>query len=196
MTNKKITTQVLTPALWSDVEALFGKNGACGGCWCMFWRIEKGEKWDDIKGPKAKARLKKGIANGTVKGVLAYADGDPVGWCSYGERVSFPKLDRAPSLKCGDAAEVASVPCFYVKAGWREKGVGRALLAASLKALKKEGAKTIEGYPVKLPESGRLVPAFAHTGTESMFAAAGFKPEGPRGGKQRMRLVVGAGKNF
>ena len=31
----------LTEALWNDLELLFGKNGAYGGCWCMFWRIKR-----------------------------------------------------------------------------------------------------------------------------------------------------------
>lgn len=26
----------LTPELWPALEKLFGKNGACAGCWCMF----------------------------------------------------------------------------------------------------------------------------------------------------------------
>jgi hypothetical protein len=25
--------------LWPALEDLFGKNGAVGGCWCMYWRI-------------------------------------------------------------------------------------------------------------------------------------------------------------
>ena len=32
---------VIRPATrehWSDLAALFGARGACGGCWCMFWR--------------------------------------------------------------------------------------------------------------------------------------------------------------
>ena len=33
----------LTVALWSDLEELFGPRGACGGCWCMFWRLKRSE---------------------------------------------------------------------------------------------------------------------------------------------------------
>ena len=29
----KIVTKELSPALWPDLETLFGKNGACAGCW-------------------------------------------------------------------------------------------------------------------------------------------------------------------
>jgi hypothetical protein len=25
--------------LWPDLEDLFGKKGACNGCWCMYCRI-------------------------------------------------------------------------------------------------------------------------------------------------------------
>ena len=52
----KIETKELTPKLWPDFERLFGANGACGGCWCMSWRIEKGEKWEEVKGACAKKR--------------------------------------------------------------------------------------------------------------------------------------------
>ena len=29
----------LTPDLWPALEDLFGQNGACNGCWCMYGRI-------------------------------------------------------------------------------------------------------------------------------------------------------------
>ena len=35
----KLTIRPLTPDLWPALEDLFGKNGACNGCWCMYWRI-------------------------------------------------------------------------------------------------------------------------------------------------------------
>ena len=33
----------LTPQRWADLERLFGANGACGGCWCMWWRLKRPE---------------------------------------------------------------------------------------------------------------------------------------------------------
>jgi hypothetical protein len=35
----KFTVRPLTPDLWPALEDLFGKNGACNGCWRMYWRI-------------------------------------------------------------------------------------------------------------------------------------------------------------
>jgi hypothetical protein len=35
----KFTIRPLTPDLWPALDDLFGKNGACNGCWCMYWRL-------------------------------------------------------------------------------------------------------------------------------------------------------------
>jgi len=35
----KLDIRPLTPDLWPALEDLFGKRGACNGCWCMYWRI-------------------------------------------------------------------------------------------------------------------------------------------------------------
>lgn len=184
-----IETKELTPKLWPAFEKLFGKNGACGGCWCMTWRIEKGERWEDVKGPTAKRRMKALVTQGKALGVLAFAGDEPVGWCAYGPRTDFPKLDRAPTLACDDAERVWSIPCFFVKNGWRGKGVASALLQHAVQSLRQRGAEIAEGYPVKPSKGGEKIPAaFAWTGTRPLFAACGFKVVGNHnGGKQRVR---------
>jgi len=144
----------LTPKLWPQYEKLFGAKGACGGCWCMSWRIEKGEQWAQVKGEEAKRRMRALIEKGRAHGVLAFVDGEPVGWCAYGRRPEFARLDRSPSLACDDAQEVWSLPCFFVKRGHRGQGVASALLAGAMKMMKKRGARLAEGYPAKPPRSG------------------------------------------
>jgi GNAT superfamily N-acetyltransferase len=185
----RVETRELAPDLWPDLEALFGGNGACGGCWCMYWRLEPGEDWAKLKGAVNKRRLRNLVKAGRAHGVLAYVDGKPVGWAAFGPRRDFARLDRAPSLACDDADKVWSLPCFFVKAGHRKQGVATALLAASLKAVRRRRGTTIEAYPVRSPKFGKAIPAaFAWTGTLPMFDAAGFEPVGPRDrGKQRMR---------
>ena len=43
----------LAPGDWPIIVKLFGDNGACGGCWCMWPRVPRGGKlWDDLKGAK------------------------------------------------------------------------------------------------------------------------------------------------
>ena len=117
----------------------------------------------------------------------------PIGWCSFDKRTDFEKLERSPSLKCNDSNEVWSIPCFYIKAGYRGKGAAKALLKHALKALKGRNAKIAEGYPVKPYNYGKSIPAaFAWTGTQPLFSKTGFVPVGSReGSRQRMRRILG-----
>ncbi len=183
-----ITVQELTPDLWPALERLFGPKGACGGCWCMFWRLEQGERFDDVKGPSAKRRFKALVMKGRAHGLLAFAGEEPVGWCALERRVDLPRLDRAPSLRVDDAERVWSLPCFFIKAGWRGKGVATALLRAAESALVERGAEIAEGYPTKPSSKDRMPAAFAWTGVPAMFEAAGFARADRRPkGKQRYR---------
>jgi GNAT superfamily N-acetyltransferase len=171
----QLDVRELTPALWPDVEKLFGKNGACGGCWCMFWRLPAGQRYAQLKGPALKRRFRAAVAKGEVQGALAFADGEAVGWVTYGPRLTFPRLERSPSLACGDAAQVWSVPCFFIKAGFRRKGIASRLLAHAVERMRALGAPVAEGYPVKPARDGRpLAASFAYTGTVAMFEKAGF----------------------
>jgi GNAT superfamily N-acetyltransferase len=186
----------LTPAKWPDLERLFGENGACAGCWCMFWRVEVGERYSDIQGATAKRRFAKLVKSRRAHGLLAYAEGEPVGWCSFERRVELPKLNRAPSLKIVDAERVWSLPCFFVKSGWRGRGVAQALLKAALPVLRAHGAEIAEGYPLPPSKKGEKMPAaFAYTGLPAMFEAAGFSRDDDKPkGKQRWRKRIGRGQ--
>jgi GNAT superfamily N-acetyltransferase len=190
----RITTEELTPDLLPELENLFGANGACGGCWCQAWRIENGERWNDIKGAIARERLRAGVHNGSVHGVLAFVQARPVGWCTFGPRDSFPRLNRARTLKCEDSAQVWSIPCFFVARGYRRQGVAAALLRHALRAIRGRGGKIAEAYPSKPDDAGRYIDTFAWTGTQALFKKAGFTGVGnPEGGKQRVRKVTGRG---
>ncbi len=171
----QIQVRNLTPALWPSLEKLFGKNGACGGCWCMFWRLKTGDPYSELKGPALKRRFKARVAKGEILGALAFVDNEPVGWVTYGPRLAFPRLERSPSLACDDAGQVWSVPCFFIKAGFRRKGVASALLAHAIERMRVYGAPMAEGYPVKPSHDGSPLPAtFSYTGTVPMFEKAGF----------------------
>jgi GNAT superfamily N-acetyltransferase len=183
----KLVVRDLTPARWPALEALFGERGACGGCWCMYWRIEKGERWEDLQGASAKRRMKRLVGSGKALGAIAFAYKEPVGWIAYGPRREFPRLDRARTLACDDADRVWSLPCFFIKAGWRDQGVAAMLLAHALKSLARRGADVAEGYPVNLKPGQRLPNAFAWTGTRALFERAGFELAGS-GSTSKVRM--------
>jgi GNAT superfamily N-acetyltransferase len=183
-----ITTRELAPDLWPQVEALFGAHGAYGGCWCQAWRIARGEKWKDVEGVVARERLRQGVLAGTTLGVLGFDGEEPVGWCTFGPRESFPRLERARTLRCDDASQVWSIPCFFVRRGHRAQGVAGAMLAHALQAMKARGATIAEGYPARPNRDGSYIAEFSWTGTQSLFAKAGFVVVGnPDGGKTRVR---------
>lgn len=188
-----LTLRELTSSDWPVVERLFGPSGACVGCWCMFWRLEAGERFADVKGPRAKRRLRALIEAGRVMAVLALDGDEPVGWLTFGPRLEFPKLDRSKNLACDDPDRVWSLPCFFVKPGHRGEGVSTAMLAYALKAMRKRGARVAEGYPVRLEGGERVANADAYTGTPAMFEAAGFEVVGGGGRRSRVRRALRAG---
>ena len=162
----------LTPRRWDDLVALFGPRGACGGCWCMWWRL-KHSHFERQKGEENKRGLKRIADSGQIPGLLAYADGEPVGWCSVAPREAYPRLGRSRILKRVDNQPVWSVVCFFVDKRFRRRGVTVKLLGAAVEHAEKHGAKIIEGYPVE-PRKGSTPDPFAFTGLVSAFRKAGF----------------------
>lgn len=157
---------------WEDLERLFGPRGATGGCWCMYWRLPR-TQFATHKGEGTRQAFRHLVESGEIVGLLAYAQGQPVGWCAVAPRESYPVLERSRTLKRVDATPVWSVVCFFVSKGFRGKGLTPSLLRAALDYAVRHGARTIEGYPVD-PKTPRIPAAFAWTGLASAFRQAGF----------------------
>jgi GNAT superfamily N-acetyltransferase len=165
----KLTIRPLTPDLWPALDDLFGAGGACGGCWCMYWRI--GSAYLKQPRERNRAAFREIVRRGPPPGLLAF-DGDlAVGWCQLTPRDALPWLDRTWRLRRVDATPVWSLSCFYVRKGYRRRGVTAALIAAAVKAARRAGAPALEGYPL---DAG-LTPSASSTGYASTFARAGFK---------------------
>ncbi len=162
----------LTPERWSDFEKLFGPRGACGGCWCMYWRLSR-TQFDDQQGELNRRNIKALVDSGNSPGILAYSGDEPVGWCSIAPREEFPTLGRSRILKPIDDQTVWSVVCFFVSRDQRRKGLTIQLLKAAVEYARANGARIIEGYPVE-PKDGKSPDAFVYTGLFSAFKQAGF----------------------
>ncbi len=174
---------------WKDVEALFGPRGACGGCWCMSWRVPR-SVFDANKGEKNKAALRQLVRSRLAPGVLAYSGGRPVGWCAVAPREAYPRLENSRVLKRVDDQPVWSVTCFFVAKDFRHRRVAEALLIAAVDYARSKGATVVEGYPNDL--DGALPDAFVWTGLWPTFRRAGFKVVARRSAKRPMvRLEFG-----
>src|SRR5437588_5223369 len=88
----------LTTGRWPDLERLFGPRGACAGCWCMWWRIPRAQ-FDRQKGAENREALRRLVESGAELGLIAYAGGEPAGWCAVAPRETFPQLERSRILK-------------------------------------------------------------------------------------------------
>jgi GNAT superfamily N-acetyltransferase len=171
--NKSWEFHPLTTERWPDFERLFGKRGATGGCWCMWWRLG-GSEFDAGKGEGNRRAMKAIVDAGRIPGILAYHGGKAVGWCAVAPREDFPRLERSRILKPVDDKHVWSVVCFFVAKPYRRSGVALRLLKAATKYVKDSGGKIVEGYPVE-PKKGSTADLFAYHGLAAMFRRAGFE---------------------
>jgi GNAT superfamily N-acetyltransferase len=178
--------RTLERADWPLIVKLFGANGACGGCWCMWPRVPRGGKaWEEAKGAKNRDRFRRLVQAGKVHGVLAFCGEEPVGWCSFGPRVAFPRLERVRAIQRAWREDTWSIVCFYIPSNWRGRGVASRLLEAATARAFTLGAREIEGYPVVPKNPHEPVPAvFAWTGVPELFERAGYseyiRPEASR----------------
>jgi len=180
----------LTPGRWDDFEALFGERGACGGCWCMWFRVGRKE-FEAKKGAGNRQAMKEIVASGKRPGLLAYHRGRAIGWCAVAPREQYPRLLGSRILKPVDDQPVWSIVCLFVAKPYRGKGVSTQLLRAASDYVRKRGGTVVEGYAVE-PKKDRMPAVFAYHGLASAYRDAGFV-EVARRSPQRpiMRYVIG-----
>jgi GNAT superfamily N-acetyltransferase len=164
----------LTPERWGDLETLFGDNGAVGGCWCMWWRMN-GREYDANKGENNREAMKSIVESGNISGLLAYHEDRAVGWVSTAPREEFAARfnNRSPMFKPIDDLPVWSIVCYFIDKEYRHSGVATALLEAAVNFAKANGAHIVEAYP-KETAPPKMTDNFLYTGTVAMYRAAGF----------------------
>src|SRR5439155_22763727 len=110
------------------------------GGWCSWRRARALEHGEPKKrAPEALARA------GREPGLVAYDDGEPVGWVSIAPRSDYPALLRSPQYRPRDEDEgVWSIVCFAVDRYARRRGVTSALLEAAVAHACQRGARAVE----------------------------------------------------
>jgi GNAT superfamily N-acetyltransferase len=162
-----------TAARFDDVATLLApKNPDSAVCWCLTYRLSPKEN-RELGAQERPDRVRALCRRRTSPGVLAYRDGDVVGWSGVAPRsdlYAFSSGTRIPRL---DDLPVWSVWCFKVRGGHRGTGVATALLDGAVTYARERGAPVVEGYPVD--NQGRKVDlTMGYVGTRSMFEKAGF----------------------
>jgi GNAT superfamily N-acetyltransferase len=171
--------QPLTRDRWDDLATLFDRPGDPKGCWCMYYRV-RSRDFAELWGAGARAAFRKVVEGGPPPGLLAYRDGDPVGWCAVAPREDYRRILNSPVLKPLDDTDGCwSIVCFYVRRDERRGGVAAALLEAAVAFAAARGATLVEGYP-KDTAGARKSANEVFMGSVSMFEAAGFREAGRR----------------
>lgn len=168
----KLKVLALTRQRWPDFEELFGANGACAGCWCMWWRLPHAQ-WQAQKGEANRRAIRSLVQKDQAPGLIAYGGDLPVGWCAVAPRDCYVRLANSRVLQPVDDQPVWSVTCFFVARSYRRRGVTVALLKAAAEFARQNGARILEGYPTDTPQE--QADAFVYTGLASAFRRAGFK---------------------
>ncbi len=192
VTAEQLTIVPANEAAWEDLQAIFGRSGETARCWCQRFRMLPKESWASEGPEELAARLQDQTACGdrkarTTSGLVAYLEGEPVGWCAVAPRADHPRLlrdCRVPWLERNEDktdTTVWAVTCFVTRAGYRRRGISRALAAASVGFARDRGAGAIEGYP-DFVDGGAV-------GTLATFADAGFT-EVSRPGTRRAVLRI------
>jgi hypothetical protein len=180
----------LTPDRWHDFERLFGPHGAYAGCWCMWWRLTRA-RFEQQKGEANRLAMKAIVDSGRVPGIIGYADGLPVAWCSVAPRSDFGSLNRSRVLKAIDDHPVWSIVCFFVARSHRHRGSLEEVVRAAVGYAADRGATIVEAYPT-VTTSTSAPPASSYMGFVHVFAAVGFvEVARPSPAKRIMRVEVG-----
>ncbi len=166
----------LTPELMDDFgTVLRGNFGA--GCWCMFPRLTDGQM-RELPGegklsPRRREAMTRLAGREPSSGLMAYTDGEPVGWVAVAPRGEFTRVARSRATPPVDDEPVWVIPCVTVRKGYRGQGIALALIRAAVEYAGKCGAPAVEAYP--RADGERTGDDNAYFGTEPMFRRAGFK---------------------
>jgi GNAT superfamily N-acetyltransferase len=169
-------------ASWEDLQTVFGTRGQAARCQCQRYKLRPRESFRSFPVEERAFRLGRQTDCGhpeseTTSGLVAYLDGEPVGWCAVEPRSEYEGLlrnNRVPWVgrsedKTDDS--VWAVTCLLARPGFRKRGISRALARAAVDFARERGARAIEGYPMT---TKNVIAEELHVGTEGVFADAGF----------------------
>jgi GNAT superfamily N-acetyltransferase len=177
-----VTVVPANEATWEDLEAVFGARGQAARCQCQRYKLRPRESFGSFPAEERAWRLRQQTDCGqpgstTTSGLVAYLDGEPVGWCAVEPRPAYEGLTRVYRVpwdgRDEDKADdsVWAVTCLFTRAGFRRRGVSRALAQAAVDFARDRGARALEAYPIV---TTNVLLEELHVGTVGVFAAAGL----------------------
>ncbi|MEA2681786.1 MAG: hypothetical protein QOK05_114 [Chloroflexota bacterium] len=181
-----LTVRALAPELSDDaldfLATAFPDNPRWATCFCCHYHVRESEDpWAERTGEMNRSMKADLIQQGKAFGVLAYRDGQVVGWCHAAPQLTLKRLEEyreEPGFRGADAADVGSIVCLVVAPGERGRGVGSKLVAAATDLLRDLGMTWAEAYPLSQPPIATASlsrEARSYHGSLAMFERAGFE---------------------
>jgi GNAT superfamily N-acetyltransferase len=169
-------------ASFEDLQTVFGTRGPAARCQCQRYKLRPREAFAKFPVQERALRLREQTDCGhpdaeATSGLVAYLDGEPVGWCAIEPRPAYTGLvrnNRVPwegRAEAKDDDSVWAVTCLFTRAGYRKRGVSYALARAAADFARERGARAVEGYPMTTKNA---ILEELHVGSAGAFAAAGF----------------------
>jgi len=170
-------------ATCEDLDTVYGARGSARRCRCQRYKLDPGESFGSLGAEETGARQREQTrcgdpAAGTTSGLVAYLDDEPVGWCAVEPRPAYHGLLRPTFRIHWEGREedredetVWAITCLFARAGYRKRGISRALAEAAVGHAREHGARAVEAYPLVVKN---VIDEELHVGTESVFADAGL----------------------
>lgn len=184
----------LTAGLWPQFEDLFGKQGACYGCWCTHFRLPPARRRENDR-ESNKQFINTRIESGPPPGLLAFDDDQAIGWMQIGPRADVPEWNNAgrgsAPLVAEEAADPAvwAISCFFIRSKARGRGLTHLLVAAGIDFARQNGARLLDACPMDQSKDSRSIGLFV--GSTRVFEKAGFERVIERKpGRPLMRLGI------
>jgi GNAT superfamily N-acetyltransferase len=169
VTYTPLTAERLADYLHFFETRAFIDNPRWAGCYCYYPLHDPNRiKWASRSAGENRAAVTECIRAGTARGVLAYLDGEVVGWCSAGPWSQFPMLQETPEP---DADRLGAVFCFVVAPELRGHGVATGLLTAACDFLRAQGLQAVRAKPVRAATGA----AANHLGPLALYLKSGFR---------------------
>jgi GNAT superfamily N-acetyltransferase len=183
VTAAELTIVGANQASWADLQAIFGTTGSPGHCYCQAFKV-RDRDWSSLTDQDRRERLRQQTNCGNPRadattGLVAYLDGEPVGWAAVEPRTAYPRLLRSRTPWSGRQEDrsddsVWAVTCFVIRTGYRKRAISYALAAATVEFARKHGARALEAYAMETEPGKEITWGELYVGARQVFAAAGF----------------------
>lgn len=165
------TTRPLDGDTWDLFSELVeDNNGVFGGCWCIAFHPECGQKGISHRAVKEE-RVRSDRAHAAL---VLDADGAAVGWCQFGSPAELPGIKhRRAYAKDAPPLPDWRITCIFVGKGHRGQGVSTAAVDGALEQISAAGGGLVEAIS-EVTEGRTAHGRFLFSATVEVFEARGF----------------------